>query len=276
MDGKRSVPGRQEPRQNSRLVGIHSIRGGSGRTTVAANLAYLAARSGSRVALLDADLQAPALHHVLGVDAKRILISVSDFVMGRCELSEVPIDLSKELAVDAPGSLHFLPARTDLRTVASILFDGYDVARLDRDLLRLAEELDLDYLILDTHLGFNRETLLSIALADTVLILLRPDGQDSSGSAVLVHLARRLGVPCCAVVPNMVAKGVDLAGLARDVEKSVGAPVAGVLPWCGELLAAGRRRLFTAEHPEHPLSLELERICERLLPARATFAGGAA
>src|SRR5262245_39254926 len=160
-------PLEQRPaRPKVNLVGVHSVRGGSGKTTLSSNLGYLAARAGARVAILDADLAAPALHVVLGVGTKRILHSVSEFVKGQCELGEVPIDLTHELGLDGKGALFFLPASTDLQTVASLLFDGYDVARLNRHILKLAEDLDLDYLILDTHLGFNRETLLSIAICN--------------------------------------------------------------------------------------------------------------
>ena len=257
------------PRPKVQLIGIHSVRGGSGKTTLSSNLAYLAARSGARVGLLDADLMAPALHVVLGVGTKRILHSVSEFVKGQCDIGEVPIDLTHELGLDGRGSLHFLPASTDLQTVASLLFDGYDVARLERHLLRLAADLDLDYLIFDTHLGFNRETLLSLAIANTVVVLLRPDGQDSLGSAVLVQTARKLGVPACVLVPNMVATSVPPDELAEKIEKALGAPVAGVLHWCGELVEAGARSLFAMDHPEHPFTLELERIGQRVAPAAA-------
>src|SRR5436190_4809181 len=81
------------------LVGVHSMRGGSGKTTLSSNLGYLAARAGARVAIVDVDLQAPALHVVLGVGTKRILHSVSEFVKERCELGEVPIDLTHELGL---------------------------------------------------------------------------------------------------------------------------------------------------------------------------------
>jgi MinD-like ATPase involved in chromosome partitioning or flagellar assembly len=258
------------------LVGVHSVRGGSGKTTLASNLGYLAARAGARVAIVDADLQAPALHVVLGVGTKRILHSVSEFVKGQCEIGEVPIDLTHELSLDGKGALFFLPASTDLQTVASLLFDGYDVARLNRHLLQLAADLDLDYLILDTHLGFNRETLLSVAICNTVLVLLRPDGQDSLGSVVLVQTARKLGVPSCVLVPNMVGASSSTAELAEKIEKALGAPVGGVLPWCAELFEAGSRSLFTFDHPEHPFSVELERIAQRVAPSPLVVAGGAA
>ena len=271
---------RQGTRERSKVhrVGIHSYRGGSGRTTLAANLAYLAARAGARVAVMDLDLQAPALHIVLGVEEKRILHSVSEFVQGQCEMKEVPIDLSRELEVDEPGSLHLLPASPDLQTITSILFEGYDVARLNEQVQEIAVELDLDLLIQDTHLGVNRETLLSLATSDTVLVLLRPDGQDHQGAFVLVQMAKKVGVPDCLLVPNMITipRKSNPADVAAKIEKELCAPVAGLLPWCGELPDFGcQRGLFAARYPGHPFTAELERACQRILPAEARAGGRA-
>ena len=290
--GGKRIPARQamEPARNGHqetqgrpkvhLVGIHSFRGGAGKTTLAANLAFLAARGGAKVALLDADLQAPSLHTALGVGTKRILHSVSEFVREQCELREVPIDLSLELGLDGTegpqgkGSLHFLPSSTDLQTATSILFEGYDVGRLNEHLLALAKDMDLDYLFLDTHLGINRETLLSLAISDTVLVLLRPDGQDHVGAGVLVRIAQKVGVPQCLLVPNMVGAKVDQDAMSEEFEKDLGAPVAGILPWCSELSELGCKGLFAVKFEDHPLTAQLDQIVQRLTPARATPGGG--
>src|SRR5688572_22233273 len=54
---------------------------------------------------------------------------------------------------------------------------------------KLIDELKLDLLPIDTHPGFDEETLLTIAISDTLLIVLRPDKQDYHGTAVLVEVA---------------------------------------------------------------------------------------
>ena len=266
-NGRSTVEAR--PRVN--LVGIHSFRGGTGKTTLAANLAYLAARAGAKVAVVDADLQAPGLHTLFGVEQKRILHSVSEFVIGQCELAETPIDLSRELGLeDGGGKLYFLPANPNLETSTTILFEGYDVSRLNKHLLQLAIDLELDYLILDTHLGINRETLLSLGISETLLVLLRPDGQDYQGAGVLVRMAKKVGVPNCLLLANMVPDGLDAAEVSEKIGKEFEVPVAGMLPWCAELLDLGRSGLFVLDREDHPFTAALLRVSQQLTPVGAS------
>ena len=52
----------------------------------------------------------------------------------------------------------------------------------------LIAALSLDYLLIDTHPGLNEETLLSIAISDSLVIILRPDQQDFQGTSVTVDV----------------------------------------------------------------------------------------
>ncbi len=253
-------------RHPTRLVSVHSIRGGCGKSHLAANLAYLAAREGARVAALDGDMQAPTLHALFGIEPQQVLHSLSEFIQGRCEIGEVPIDLTRELGIESrDGRLHCIPSSPDLETMTSILFEGYDVARLNAGLHTLAQDLELDYLLIDTHLGFNRETLLSLAICDTVLVLLRPDGLDHHGTGVLVEIATKLGTPSLLLVPNMIAPERKAEEVEAELAQRFGVPVAGVLPWCEELRELGDR-LFAAHRPDHPFTLELDRIRQQAMP----------
>lgn len=76
-----------------RIVSIHSYRGGTGNSNISANLAYLAARAGRRVAVLDSDLQAPGFHLLFGFDTNRIPYTLSDFFFNRCGLEEAADNL---------------------------------------------------------------------------------------------------------------------------------------------------------------------------------------
>jgi len=61
---------------------------------------------------------------------------------------------------------------------------GYDVPQLNDGFHDLQQTLTLDYLFIDTEPGVNEETLLSIAISDTLVIVLRTDHQDDQAAAL--------------------------------------------------------------------------------------------
>jgi len=65
------------------MLGVASAARGDGRTTTAANLAFIAAReSGREVALVDADLRRPGLHDLVGCDGD---VGLSDVLAHRSD-----------------------------------------------------------------------------------------------------------------------------------------------------------------------------------------------
>ena len=128
----------------------------------------------------------------------------------------------------------------------------------------LMDDLALDHLLIDTHPGLNEETLLSIAISDELVILLRPDRQDFQGTAVTVEVARKLGVKRLVMVLNKVLPIVAERGFQAEVERTYDAPVIGVLPESPDMLELGSSGLFSLRFPDHPLSEEIRGVAARL------------
>jgi len=55
----------------SKCIAFHSYKGGTGKTTLAANLAALLAKNGNRVFLLDLDFYAPSLQSYFEAQPKK-------------------------------------------------------------------------------------------------------------------------------------------------------------------------------------------------------------
>lgn len=71
------------------VLGVVSAVRGEGRTTIAANLAFCAAReTGQPTALVDADLRAPGAHLLAGLDGD---VGLSDVLANRADLDAVSI-----------------------------------------------------------------------------------------------------------------------------------------------------------------------------------------
>jgi MinD-like ATPase involved in chromosome partitioning or flagellar assembly len=261
----RSATGGRSQR-TSRIVSIHSYRGGTGKSNISANLAYLAACTGKRVAVLDSDLQAPGVHLLFGFDTDRMPYTLSDFFFNRCGLEETAYNL-KGLAEleNIDGSIFLLPSRMTVDAIMQVVAEGYDVGKLDDQLNKLVDELKLDLLLIDTHPGFNEETLLTIAISDTLIIVLRPDKQDYHGTAVLVEIAGRMAVPHVHMLANKVVGQIDRHDIVQKIKQGYGYDVIGILPFAEEMARLGSDGVFAARYPTHPLSKELQAIAQRIM-----------
>jgi MinD-like ATPase involved in chromosome partitioning or flagellar assembly len=118
----------------------------------------------------------------------------------------------------------------------------------------------LDYLFIDTHPGLNEETLLSIAISDLLIIILRTDQQDFQGTAVTVDISRKLEVPKLYLVINKAISSYDLDDLREQVETTYQAPVAAIVPLSEDLAAMQSSDIFSLRYPDHPITQQILNI----------------
>jgi len=248
----------------TKIVSIHSYRGGTGKSNLTANLAVCLALSGKRVAVVDTDIQSPGIHLLFGLEDTSRLRTLNDYLWERCPVNDAATDVTPSSIRDVGGRVWLVPSSVQAAEIAKVLREGYDVGMMNDGLRDLADQLALDYLLIDTHPGLNEETLLSIAISDVLLVLLRPDRQDFQGTAVTVEVARKLEVRELLLVLNKVLPSVAARGFVDEVSRTYQAPIVGVLPESPEMLELGSSGLFTLRAPDHPLSLELRRVATRI------------
>jgi MinD-like ATPase involved in chromosome partitioning or flagellar assembly len=250
------------------IISVHSFRGGTGKSNLTANLALLAAAGHRRVGVIDTDIQSPGVHVVFGLAERKLERSLNDYLWGRCGIEETACDvaaLHADLAASLDGGrLYVIPSSLNAGDIARVLREGYDPGLLNDGLRTLIDRLRLDFLFIDTHPGVNEETLLSIAISDALVLILRPDQQDYQGTAVAVDLARRLGVPRLLLVLNKVLPQIAPDFLREQAEKTFQAPVAGVLPLCEEMVRLASSDLFCRRYPDHPFTQGVRQIFARI------------
>jgi MinD-like ATPase involved in chromosome partitioning or flagellar assembly len=157
-----------------------------------------------------------------------------------------------------------VPSSIKVNDIARVMREGYDVGLLNEGLRRLVKELSLDVLLLDTHPGLNEETLLSIAMSNTLAIVMRPDQQDYEGTRVTVSVARKLQVPDLVLVVNKTPPVFDPDEVRQRVEKAYECEVTAVLPHSDELMTLGSAGIFALRYPEHPVTGLYRQIAARL------------
>jgi len=247
------------------IVSVHSYRGGTGKSNTTANLAALLAAEGKRVGVIDTDIQSPGIHILFGLGDKAIRHSLNDYLWGTCRIKDAAYDVTSRLGRSVPGAVFLIPSSMKAGDIARVLREGYDVSVLRDGFHEAIAELKLDVLMIDTHPGLNEETLLSIAISDVLLIVLRPDQQDYLGTSVTVEVARKLDVPGLFLIVNKVPAAIDAAHVRARVEETYNAPVVAVLPHSDEMMALGSNGVFVMQYPGHPMTAALTQVARTLV-----------
>jgi septum site-determining protein MinD len=248
----------------SRIISVHSFRGGTGKSNTAANVAALLAAEGQRVGVVDTDVQSPGIHTLFGLHQEAVRYPLNQYLWGACDIMQTAHDVTASLDAGLRGRVYLVPSSIKANDIARVMRDGYDVGLLNEGFRQLVKELSLDVLMLDTHPGLNEETLLSIAMSNTLAIVLRPDYQDYEGTSVTLSVARKLNVPELVLVVNKTPPVFDPEEVKQRVETVYACEVAAVLPHSDELMALSSAGIFALRSPDHPVTGLLRKIAARL------------
>jgi len=247
------------------IISVHSYRGGTGKSNITANIATLLASAGRRVGIVDTDIQSPGIHILFGLDESEIRYSLNDYLWGTCAIKETAQDVTKRLKTNVTGQIFLIPSSMKAGDIARVLREGYDVGVLRDGFQELIDALKLDVLLIDTHPGLNEETLLSIAISDALVIVLRPDQQDYQGTSVTVEVARKLDVPRLLLIVNKVPSVFTIADVQARVEQTYRCDVAAVLPHSDEMMALASAGIFVHRYPDHSVTISLKKVVTQLI-----------
>ena len=249
----------------SKVIAVHSFRGGTGKSNTTANVATVLAAEGRRVGIIDTDISSPGIHVLFGLQEDDIHASLNDYLWGKCRIEQAAQEVTARLSSPIKGNLFLVPSSMKPGDIARVLREGYDVGLLSDGYQRLITELKLDVLMIDTHPGLNEETLLSIAISDALVIIMRPDSQDYQGTAVTVEVARKLDVQRLLLVVNKVPTSFNFAEVKARVEKTYDCDVAGILPHSDEMMTLASSGIFVLRYPAHPVTAVLQQIAARVM-----------
>jgi flagellar biosynthesis protein FlhG len=154
------VASNAKPRNGrTKFIAVTSGKGGVGKSTMSANLAYVFSTLGFKVGLFDADIGLANLDVLLNVQTKKNILHV---LKGEATLSEIAVEVSPNLIL-LPGD-----------SGNEILKYGSD-AVLDSFLHECGDFDDFDFFIIDTGAGIGDNVLHFVNAADAALIVTTPD-----------------------------------------------------------------------------------------------------
>jgi septum site-determining protein MinD len=129
----------------SKIISVHSFRGGTGKSNTTANIAALLAMDGARVGVVDTDIASPGIHVLFNLDESEMVHSLNDYLWGKCTIEEAAHDVTGHVGGEIKGQIFLIPSSIKPGEIARILREGYDVGLLNDGFRDVVEKMKLDY-----------------------------------------------------------------------------------------------------------------------------------
>lgn len=222
-------------------------KGGSGKTTISATLARVAARSGRPVVALDADAN-PNLSAALGMSSEAatalgpVPSSLVSRRIGGAGLT-LPIDeVLDRYALSAPDGVRLLGMGAPAHADEGCLCAAHAVVSSLLEDLGSAE----CFVVVDMEASPEHLSRGTVRHVDVIWLVAEPYYRSLETVRRMAALAADLPVPQVSVVANKVRSAQDESAIREFCERHDIA-LTGVIPWSDEVVAADRVRVPVVE-----------------------------
>ena len=272
----------------TRCIAFHSYKGGTGKTTIASNLASMLASKGYRVALLDFDVYAPSMQAYFDHVPRKW---INDLLSDNAEVNDVMVDTTSVVekyakdSMNKDGRLWIGYSNSKKEEVYKLEGDaGKPNAKLQilRKFMHLREELisefESDFIIIDTSPGIRYWSINSLAIADTLFLTLKFGDLDIDGTKKMASdmygsftrfgaksylLLNRVAGYC---IPHSVGSAHSNASDMQQndeldsLSREVGMELISAIPCYCDIQFKRKEFLTVLEFPEHPFAKQLEEL----------------
>jgi len=274
-------------------IAFHSYKGGTGKSTIASNLAAKLAAEGYSVSLLDLDVYAPSLDVYFDYAPRKW---INDLLSGSAKMEDIMVDMTplvQRLATESTRRMGKLwigfsnPQKEEIFKLDGGVINQ-KTARIDqlKKFIKLRDDLitdyDCDYVIIDTSPGIRYWSINSLALADTIFLTLKFGDLDIEGTKKMANdmydaftkhgaksylLLNRVAGYC---VPDTVHFHDDLAMISPQqsdesnfgstLSKEVRMDIVSAVPCYCDIQFSRKEFLTALQHPHHPFAKQLCRL----------------
>lgn len=240
------------------VIAVGSGKGGVGKSTVAASLAYGLKRAGCKVGLMDADVYGPSIPHLTGTQA------TPEDVQGEQKLRPIMAD---GIPIMSIGYL--------IAPDQAVIWRGPMLHGAVTQFLRDTDWGELDYLIIDMPPGTGDIALtLSQMLPLTgAVVVCTPQDVALLDAVKAVSMFRKVNIPILGIVENMSGficpdcnKRYDIfgSGGAKQRAEQLSVPFLGDIPINIQLRERGDAGQTAANFDDPTVAPQLEKIAYRL------------
>jgi septum site-determining protein MinD len=201
----------------ARVIAIASGKGGTGKTTVTANLGIALSKLGKKVLLVDADVAMANLSLILGMQSSPI--TLHDVLLGEAQVHDA--------IYDGPSGLQFIPSGLSLDNYKRV-----DSERMAGLISQLNEKYD--FILLDAAAGIEKNVLSALSAAQETLLVTMPTSPALADALKTKIVAQRLNSKVIGVVINFVMNEKGEIS-KQEISSILELPVYGNVPFDAEV-----------------------------------------
>ena len=284
-----------------KCIAFHSYKGGTGKSTISANISVLLVKRGYNVLLLDMDVYAPTLQTYFSQEPT---YWINNFLFNTAEFENVIYDLTRLIrnyptSQDPQQKLGKLfvsfsnSSKEEITKLDGTLRQDSSKLELLRKFIMIKEEMayqnDIDYIIIDTSPGIRFWSINSLAIADLILLSLKMDSIDIEGTKKMAHeiysaftklgtksvlLFNRAAGYC--LPPNLIqetsyAPEANYANVLTEqstitdrLKKDVDMEIIGNIPCYCDIQFDNKEFLTVLKHPYHPFTHLLNNLVDKI------------
>lgn len=241
-------------------LAIHSSKGGTGKTSIAVNLAVAFASAGNDTCLIDLDLRGPSLCSMFEPKSH---FTINDLLSGKCSMKDTLTDIKSEMETN--GHLYLSFADWDIKEIRDIVSKGRDwqagaLKALMNGKRELIENEQMDVIIFDTSPGVEYESINAVAASDIVVIVHNDTNACTSCTEQMIEGVYSLLDKKCCIIDNMSHRNC-----LDDINKERhGVPVIATIPCMCEIATRSQGEVLVHTDPEHLFSKSIISIKEKI------------
>ena len=219
----------QKREGKGKVIAVYSPKGGTGKTTIAVNLACVLRRNGAAVALLDGVMQFGAVRHLLQVPpSTRSIVDLPAGAAMRANLAEAlwegPGGVNVLLAPPRPEEAD-LVAASEIGNAIGLLADHHD------------------YVIVDAPSRLSEDTLAILDASSVILLVVTYMAVTIANTRSAIDTFEALGYKGQKPILLVVNQADSTAGLSKGgMEHALNLPVVGEIPTDWKLVSESNNK----------------------------------
>ncbi len=228
-------------------IAVCSGKGGTGKTTISANLGVSLSQFGKDVIIINPDVEMGDMGLIFGLEG--VYKTLYDVLAGEVDVSEA--------IYDGPGGVKVVPIGISLNSMKKA-----DPDKLE-DVINILKEVEI--LIIDAPAGLGRGVMAVISSAQEILLVVNPEISSMSDALKTKIVANKLGAHVLGIVLNRATfDSMDM--IVREIEYILETPILAVVPEDPEVKHSSAFGVpVVIKNPNAPAAVAIKKLAADLI-----------